>query len=265
MSAFPAPDPRYGEVLAARHVPREHWRHYQKWVRFSLHCCQKYRHRPADANSVPLFLGKLASKGQTAAQQAQAQCAVDYDAVCLSPEVPSSRHADAIAPIPPNAGADGLAATQQESVVGQSPRMAEHAPVLRQAHGAREQTNAAWREVEAKLRDEIMLRHYSPKTLQAYAGWIRKFRGFLINPNPAELTGAEAKRFLADLAVRRQVSASAQNQAFNALLFLFRHVFTKELGDLSDTPRAKRRTSIPTVLSRQEVSLLLAELSEPYA
>jgi integron integrase len=87
----------------------------------------------------------------------------------------------------------------------------------------------------------------------------------MVNPNPAELTGADAKRFLADLAIRRQVSASAQNQAFNALLFLFWHVFTKELGDLSDTPRAKRRKSIPTVLSRQEVERLLAALHEPYA
>jgi Phage integrase, N-terminal SAM-like domain len=50
---------------------------------------------------------------------------------------------------------------------------------------------------------------------------MRKFRGFMVNPNPAELMGADAKRFLADLAIRRQVSASAQNQAFNALLFLF--------------------------------------------
>jgi integron integrase len=118
--------------------------------------------------------------------------------------------------------------------------------------------------VEARLKDEIMLRHYSPKTLQAYAGWMRKLRGFMVNANPAELTGAEVKRFLADLAVRRQVSASAQNQAFNALLFLFRHVFKKDLGDLSDTPRAKRSKYIPTVLSRQEVESLLAELKEPY-
>jgi hypothetical protein len=94
---------------------------------------------------------------------------------------------------------------------------------------------------------------------------MRKFRGFMVKTHPAELTGAEAKRFLADLAVRRQVSAAAQHQAFNALLFRFRHVFTQELGDLSDTPRAKRRTYIPTVLSRQEVEWLLAELHEPYA
>ena len=265
MSAFPATDLRYGEVLAAKRVPREQWRNYHKWVRFYLHFCQKYRHSPADSKSVPLFLGKLASKGQTAAQRAQAQCAVDYDSVFLSPQSRSLRDDDAVAPTVPKAGDDGLAARTQERVSGPSPRMEEDAHVLVQAHGASEQTNAAWREVEAKLKDEIMLRHYSPKTLQAYAGWMRKSRGFLANTNPAEVTGAEAKRFLADLAIRRQVSASVQNQACNALLFLFRHVFTQELGDRSDMPRAKRSKSIPTVLSRPEVERLVAALHEPYA
>jgi integron integrase len=265
MRAFPATNLRYGEVLAARQVPREQWRNYQKWVRFYLHFCQKYRHRPADSESLQMFLGKLASKGQTAAQRAQAQCAVEYYSVFLSPELQSLRSDDAVAPTAPHDGEDSLAARTQERVIGHSRMLEEHAHVLVQANGAKAQANAAWQEVEAQLKDAILLRHYSPKTLQAYAGWMRKFRGFMVNTHPAELTGAEAKRFLADLAVRRQVSASAQNQAFNALLFLFRHVFKKELGDLSDTPRAKRSKAIPTVLSRQEVNLLLAELNEPYA
>ena len=54
MSAFPATDPRYAEVLAARQVPREQWRNDHTWVRFSLHFCQKYRHRPADSTSLQL-------------------------------------------------------------------------------------------------------------------------------------------------------------------------------------------------------------------
>ena len=128
----------------------------------------------------------------------------------------------------------------------------------------KEQVNAGWRDVETKLKDEILLRHYSPRTLQAYAGWMRKLRGFMLNKNPLELTGADVKSFLTYLAVKKQVSASAQNQAFNALLFLFRHVLKKELGDLADTPRAKRSRHIPTVLSRHEVDALFAELKEPY-
>jgi len=178
MRAFPAPDPRDGEVLAARQVPREPWRNDHTWVRFSPHVCQKYRHRPADSTSLELFLGTLASNGQTAAQQAQAPCAVAYDAVFWSPEVQSLRHDDAVAPTTPNDGEDGLAARKPESVIGHSRMLEEHAHVLVQAHGTREQTNPAWREVEATLKDEIMLRHDSPKTLQAYAGWMRKFRGF---------------------------------------------------------------------------------------
>jgi hypothetical protein len=70
MSAFPAPDPRCGEVPAARQVPRDQWRHSHTWVRFSRHVCQKYRHHPTESKSLPLFMGKLASKGQTAAQRA---------------------------------------------------------------------------------------------------------------------------------------------------------------------------------------------------
>ena len=197
MSAYPVTDTRYGEVLAARGVPREQWRNYQKWVRFSRHFCQTYRHRPADSTSLPWFIGKLASKGQTAAQRAQAQCAVEYDSVFLSPQVPSLRDDDAVAPRAPKDGEDSLAARKQESVIGPSPRREEPAHVLVQANGASEQTNAAWREVEAKLKDAILLRPYSPKTLQAYAGWMRKFQGFMVKTHPAELTGAEAKRFLA--------------------------------------------------------------------
>ena len=86
----------------------------------------------------------------------------------------------------------------------------------------------------------------------------------MLNKNPLELTGADVKSFLTDLAVKKQVSASAQNQAFNALLFLFRHVLKKELGDLSDTPRAKRSRHIPTVLSKHEVDAFFAELKKPY-
>jgi len=263
LSAFPTPDPKYGEVLVARQVPRHQWRNYHKWVRFSRHCCQKYRHHPADAKTLPLFLEKLAAKGQTATQRAQAHGAVEYYSVFLSPQVRSWRD-DAAAPTAPKDGQGDISASKQGSVTGQSPRMQEHTHLLAQSDGTRDQLNAAWEAVEGQLKAEILLRHYSPNTLQAYAGWLRTFRAFMGHTHPAELTGADVKRFLADLAVRRQVSASAQNQAFNALLFLFRHVFTEEIGDLSDTPRAKRRKSIPTVLSRQEVERLLAELKAPY-
>jgi hypothetical protein len=118
LSAFPAPDPRYGEVLAARQLPRDQWRNSHKWGRFSRHFGQQYRHHPTEAKSLPLCMGKLTSNGPTAAQRAQAHCAVDYDAVCLSPALPSWRDDDAGAPTAPTDGADGLAARKPASVIG---------------------------------------------------------------------------------------------------------------------------------------------------
>jgi hypothetical protein len=85
----------------------------------------------------------------------------------LPPEVRSLRDAAAIAPTQSTVRENGLVAGQQASVNRPSPPREAGAPVLVQANRASEQTNAAWRAAEAKLKDEIMLRHYSPKTLQA--------------------------------------------------------------------------------------------------
>jgi hypothetical protein len=112
-------------------------------------------------------MGTLASTGQTAAQRAQAYGAVDDDAVCWSPAVPPWRDDDAGAPTAPTDGADGVAARKPEHTIGPSPRLEAPAPVLAQAHGARDQTHAAWREVAAQLTDELLRRHDSPTTLHA--------------------------------------------------------------------------------------------------
>ena len=72
------------------------------------------------------------------------------------------------------------------------------------------------------------------------------------------------KDFLTCLAIKRKVSASRQNQAFNALLFFFRYVLKKDFGEIKDIPRAKRRPYIPTVLSRDEVDAVITRLRYPY-
>jgi hypothetical protein len=167
LSAVPATDPRDGAVLAARQVPREQWRHSHTWGRCYRHFCRQSRHRPADAESLQLFMGQLASEGQTAAQRAHAQGAVDYDAAFWSPEVRALRDGDTVAPTAPQDGEDGLAARKQERVIGRARMMEEQAQVLRQANGAREQANAAWRAVAATLNDERLRRHASPKTRHA--------------------------------------------------------------------------------------------------
>ncbi|WP_232366995.1 integron integrase [Desulfocicer vacuolatum] len=121
-----------------------------------------------------------------------------------------------------------------------------------------------WHEVYKKLGAEIKIRHYSPKTHKAYSIWTRKFQHFMKNKAPDLLTVEDVKAFLTSLAVESKVSASSQNQAFNALLFFFRHCLGREFGKVDGVVRAKRKPYIPVVLSRQEVDLIIGKLRYPY-
>jgi integron integrase len=114
------------------------------------------------------------------------------------------------------------------------------------------------------LENEIKLRHYSAKTLKTYSHWIRAFLRFVGERLREGLTSQDAKDFLSDLAFEEKVAAATQNQAFNALLFLYEHVLKIEFKDLADTPRAKSGMTIPTVLTREEVMRVLAGMEYPY-
>lgn len=123
---------------------------------------------------------------------------------------------------------------------------------------------AEWDDIIDKLAAEIKIRHYSRKTLKAYADWGRKFQGFLRNKPPDELSAADVKAYITHLAVKRKVSASTQNQAFNALLFLYRHVLKTDFGDHKDIPRSKKSKYIPVVLSRREIDAVVTHLEYPF-
>jgi integron integrase len=125
-------------------------------------------------------------------------------------------------------------------------------------------TGASWVAVYERLRAAITVRHYSPKTWQAYKAWTGKFQTFVKSKDSQLVSMADVKGFLSFLAVDRQVAASSQNQAFNALLFLFRHVLEKEFGKVEGVVRAKRRPYIPVVLSREEVDRVFGQLEYPY-
>ena len=110
----------------------------------------------------------------------------------------------------------------------------------------------------AEVRRAIRLRHYSRRTEDAYVGWIRRFIGFSGTRHPRELGPSEVTRFLSSLAVDRQVSASTQNQALAALLFLYRDVLEMPGGWLATLVRAKKSPRVPVVLTKAEVRHVLA-------
>ena len=111
-----------------------------------------------------------------------------------------------------------------------------------------------------QVRDTIRLKHYSYRTEQAYIGWIRRYILFHDKRHPKDMGGVEVEAFLTHLAVEGRVSASTQNQALNALLFLYRNVLNQELGKL-DAVRAKRSKYLPAVLTRDEVRAILQNMS----
>lgn len=112
-----------------------------------------------------------------------------------------------------------------------------------------------------QMREQIRLRHYSIRTERVYCEWVRRFIRFHNYRHPADMAAAEVEAFLSDLAVRGNVSASTQNQALAALLFLYKKVLQVELPWLEDVVRAKRPARLPVVLSVEEVQHLLGQLS----
>ncbi len=111
-----------------------------------------------------------------------------------------------------------------------------------------------------QVRDMIRLKHYSIRTEQAYLGWIRRFILFHHKRHPKEMGKTEIEAFLTHLAVQKNVAASTQNQAMNAILFLYRHVLKQDLGWLEDVTRATRPARLPVVLTVPEVQSVLARL-----
>ncbi len=111
-----------------------------------------------------------------------------------------------------------------------------------------------------RVRHAIRTLHYSPRTEEAYVHWIRRFVFHNGVRHPAEMGADEVRGFLTHLAVTDRVSASTQNQAFNALLFLYRRVLGRELGFVDGAERAKRPSRLPVVLSRSEVRAVFSHL-----
>ena len=109
-------------------------------------------------------------------------------------------------------------------------------------------------------RQKIRLKHYSLRTEQAYLDWIKRFILFHGKRHPAELGAPEVEAFLTHLAVDRGVSASTQNQAKSALLFMYKEVLGAQLPWLDHVERAKTPTRLPVVLTQDEVAAVLKRL-----
>ncbi|WP_211232795.1 integron integrase [Desulfatirhabdium butyrativorans] len=263
---------RFESILEKRSISPIHRESYKKWLRYFLDFCSKYPVPDTRSDQVRLFIGKLQEKKQGPAQQKQAAHAVSLYFETLhktdtrfsdlqdepnNSDISTSR---CVAEKPTSFSKNACSRSVVSSAIrAKRPswqQWEDGYPVI--------SDSPEWDATIAKLAEEIKTRHYSRKTLKTYAHWTRQFQRFLKNKAPMSLTSQDVKEYLTHLAVNCKVSSSTQNQAFNALLFLFRHSLKKDFGDFQDVPRAKKSKYIPVVLSRKEIESILKYLLYPY-
>ncbi len=117
-----------------------------------------------------------------------------------------------------------------------------------------------WKVLEERLKDVLRTEHYAYATEQSYVAWVRRYVAFHGWRKPSTLEAEHVHAFLRHLAKEAQVASSTQNQALNAVVFLYRKVIKKEIGDFNDFPRARRGLRLPVVASREEIKAILSRL-----
>lgn len=273
----------FDALMEEKSIPRSLRADYRKWLMYYLDFRVKYPPPDSRSEQVRLFIEKLLSKKQSQKQLEQAAHALslffamqprkkqavasvaETMAMFSSSGQTQRKTASATKPAVLNAPLERGDVTKDMPSRDGAGRMAQRSGKRYNEWRCLERSGSPeWDAVIDRLDAEITTRHYSRKTLKTYADWVRKFQSYLKNKSPVDLSAEDVKAYLTYLAVKCKVSASTQNQAFNALLFLFRHILKKDFGDHKDTPRAKKSNYIPIVLSRQEIDAVLAHLAHPY-
>ncbi|MCZ7616638.1 MAG: phage integrase N-terminal SAM-like domain-containing protein [Ignavibacteriaceae bacterium] len=106
----------------------------------------------------------------------------------------------------------------------------------------------------------MRVNYYSPKTEEAYIGWIYDFIVFNGKTHPELLTKSHIEKYLTYLAVERKVSASTQNQALQGILFVYKNILNKDVGWIEDVKFANRKKHLPSVLNKTEVNEIFKHL-----
>ena len=238
----------YVAILNSREIPAAQVEYYKKWLRYFYDFYAKDLDTDDKPEKVKLFLEKLRSKGQTPYQCQQAAHAIslyfemqnkgiqlEMSGEVLSIQQNIIQQSEQLLPISPESTAP----------ISSFPSFKQRQSQYSVPDYEEKSDSPQWDEVISKLADEIKFRHYSRKTLKTYAHWSRQFQRFLKNKPPAELSATDIKKYLTYLAVKCKIAASTQNQAFNSLLFLYRHALKIDFGRHTDIPRAKNHCTFP--------------------
>lgn len=251
-------------VLKKKAVPAARHADYRKWLMYYLDFKDKYSLPESRSEHVRLFIEKLRNKNQSHEQQKQAAHALSlfFETQIRKKNIIAAEYVTTTEGLPVHVA--------NTTTVPSNPSVP---PFISPLSGKsrfnnwkclKKTASLEWDKLISNLAAEIKTRHYSRKTLKAYADWCRHYQSYLQNKSPEELSASDVKTYLTYLAVHCKVSASTQNQAFNALLFLYRHILKKDFGEHQDIPRAKKSRYVPVVLSRREIDAVLKHLEYPY-
>ncbi|MBN2246337.1 MAG: integron integrase [Candidatus Aminicenantes bacterium] len=249
----------FGAFLSQKNVPPGSHYYYKKWLRYYLDFCYKYTLSYVNPETLPRFINKLKEKRQTGTQQKQAHEAIRHFYELAGQQVEIKDILEGITK--PYKGTEKKGPNSKPALQNNGPIGDEYSKKKTINKG---ETHQSWQHIYDGLDNEIKVRHYSPKTHKSYRIWVRKFQYYTKSKNPDSVAPSDVKDFLTFLAVDQKVSASSQNQAFNSLLFLFRHILKKDFGRIEGVVRAKRKPYIPVVLSREEIEQIIKSIRYPY-
>ena len=125
-------------------------------------------------------------------------------------------------------------------------------------------SDSKWKDVAKNTKQALRLRHRAKSTEKSYLHWLRKFYVFVKGKDPYVLNEKDVQNFLSYLAVERRISASTQNQAFNAIIFVFKFALEIELHEIRNTVRAKTSRKLPVVLSNLEIIKIFEHIHSTY-
>jgi integron integrase len=111
-----------------------------------------------------------------------------------------------------------------------------------------------------QVRNVIRVKHYTLNTERSYLPWIKRFLLFHKKRHPASMGEREINEFLTHIAVNGNIAANTQNQALNAIVFFYKEVLKKKIGDIGDVPRAKKHKRIPVVFTKEEAKKVIGQL-----
>ncbi len=215
-------------LINKKNIPEKHTKYYQQWVNKFLNHYQKNL-KTVKYKNIKDFIDKLESEGKEDWQIRQAYKAIKIFLEDFMGLVIDFHENDE---------------KLNESKIVKNPK--------------------TWNEAFTKFINEIRFQHLAYSTEKTYRSWIRRFIRFCNNAPPTEVQSSHVKKFLVHQAVERNVSASTQNQALNAILFLFRYVLERDF-DLNDNViRAKKSVRMPVVFSKKEIKLLIKHFPGKY-